>query len=161
MMRQLAWIGLMLLAGCNEQCPTLPGGSSYCLQAPANSPVYHALQQVTITTPTRSETLLMQIESTPQQLALGGLTPLGQTLFTMQWDGQHTHVSWAPGITPPFDPAALIALIQMAQSPEPLNVDGIAIQRQGKHPPFEQIHIEVPAAELKLDIHNLDEESAR
>lgn len=161
MMRCALLISLALLAGCDEHCPDLPGGGQVCLQAPAAIPAFNALQQVVITSPDRRETMLMQIENTPQQLALGALTPLGQTLFTMRWDGSRAQASWAPGITPPFDASLLIGLIQMAQSPTLPQVDGVAIRREGSRPPYDRISIELPAARLRLDIQNLPQENAQ
>lgn len=159
-----ALIGLllgMLLMGCDDRCPTLPGGTQYCLQAPSTSPVFNVLQRVTFTTPERTDTMLMQIESSPQKLVLAGLTPLGQTLFTMQWDGHRTEASWAPGIKPPIEASTLIALIQMAQWPQNGEPGNIVIQREGKQAPYDRLHIELPDATLQLDIQTLPEEAPR
>lgn len=157
----MALLLCIALAGCDERCPTLPGGTPYCLQAPSASPVFSVLQRVTFTTPERSDTLLMQIESGPQKLVLAGLTPLGQTLFTLQWDGQRTEANWAPGIKPAIEASALIALIQLAQWPQNHERGNIVIRRVGKQAPYERLHIELPDAKLQLDIETLPEEAPR
>lgn len=172
-----------LLVGCGgENCPTLPGGVAYCLQPSASGPEFSALQQVVLEVNGQREILLARIENSKQRLAFVGLTPLGQTVLSLTWDGQRTRASWLPGAQPRIEPAALVALLQLALwpadatrrglSPEAewvkngnglrLSVDGrslVEIDRTGEGAPFDTIAISLPTVRLRFDITTLPEEN--
>ena len=172
-----------LLSACAiNRCPTLPGGVSYCLQSPASGPSFSVVQQVVIGEGDRQETLLAYIENNPQQLALVGLTPLGQTVLRVTWDGKQIVASGPPGMGPPINPAVLVAVLQFGLWPPdavraglPDNVvwkegatDGqltrqgkslLTLRRTGQAVPYDTLSIALPPAELLINIHTLTEDA--
>jgi Protein of unknown function (DUF3261) len=168
-----------LLSACAiNRCPTLPGGVSYCLQSPASGPSFSVVQQVLIGEGDRQETLLAYIENNPQQLALVGLTPLGQTVLRVTWDGTQIVASGPPGMGPPINPAVLVAVLQFGLWPPdavraglPDNVvwkegatDGqltrqgkslLILRRTGQAVPYDTLSFALPPAELLINIHTL------
>lgn len=179
LMRHHVFLLIALLAGCgSERCPTLPGGVSYCLQPPASGPSFSALQQVLIGEGEQQETLLARIENGPERLTLVGLTPLGQTVLTLTWDGKHIAATELPGLQPHINPAMLVAVLQLALWPQdavraglPDNVvwqddaNGgqllrrgeslLTIHRTGQTAPYETLSIALPSAKLILNIRTL------
>jgi len=174
-----------LLTACAiNRCPTLPGGVSYCLQSPASGPSFSVVQQVVIGVGEQQETLLAYIENSPQRLALVGLTPLGQTVLRVTWDGKHIVASGPPGMGPPIDPAVLVAVLQFGLWPPdavraglPDNVvwkdgatDGqltrqgkslLTLRRTGQAVPYDSLSVTLQPAELLINIHTLTEDACR
>ncbi len=174
---------IALLSGCgNDRCPTLPGGVSYCLRSPASGPGFSVLQQVVIGEGEQQETLLAYIENSPQRLTLVGLTPLGQTVLTLTWDGEHFSANGPPGAWTHINPAVLVAVLQFALWPQdavraglPDNVvwkvgagDGqlirqgeslLTIQKTGQAVPYETLSIALHPAKLVVNIHTLTDEA--
>jgi hypothetical protein len=172
-----------LLTACAvNRCPTLPGGVSYCLQSPASGPSFSVVQQVVIGGGEQQETLLAYIENNPQRLALVGLTPLGQTVLRVTWDGRHIVTSGPPGMGPPINPAVLLAVLQFGLWPPdavraglPENVvwkegatDGqltrqgkplLTLRRTGQAVPYDTLSVALQPAELQINIHTLTEEA--
>jgi len=172
-----------LLTACAiNSCPTLPGGVSYCLQSPASGPSFSAVQQVVIGEGEQQETLLAYIENNPRRLALVGLTPLGQTVLRVTWDGKHIVASGPPGMGPPINPAVLVAVLQFGLWPAdavraglPDNVvwkegatDGqltrqgkslLTLRRTGQAVPYDTLSVALQPAKLLIDIHTLTEDA--
>lgn len=172
----------LLLAGCGEEnCPALPGGIAYCLQVPASGPRLAALQHVVIEANGHREILLARIENGDNKFVFVGLTPLGQTVLTLTWDGKQARAAWPPGMQPRIEPAVLVAMMQMALWPVEvtrrglpshadwredagrlrLSVDGRAvaeIERRGPAAPYDSIALTLPVAQLVLNITTLPEE---
>lgn len=181
-MRFLALPLIVLLAGCgSERCPTLPGGVNYCLRSPASGPSFSVLQQVVIGEGEQQETLLVQIENGPERLALVGLTPLGQTVLTLTWDGKHIAAKGPFGVQPHVNPAVLVAVLQFALWPQDAVRAGLSgnvawensatggqlirrgeslltIRRTGQTAPYETLSIALPPAKLILNIRTLSDE---
>lgn len=177
-----AFLLIVILTGCgSERCPTLPGGVSYCLQSPASGPNFSALQQVVIGEGEQQETLLAHVENGPERLTLVGLTPLGQTVLTLTWDGKHIAVNKPPGMQPHINPAVLVAILQLAMWPQDAvhsglpdsvvwkdDADGghllrrgeslLTIHRTGQTAPYETLSITMPPAKLILNIHTLPDD---
>ena len=182
--RYLVLLLLVLLAGCGStRCPRLPGAVSYCLQPPAAGPGMTVLQHVSIVTPERQETLLVRIENNADRLALVGLSPLGQTLLTLTWDGTDVTDTETPGGHPPIRPGALVAVLQLALWPRESVQAGLphdvtwlendmgaamirngttllSIHRSGAAPPYSNLHIDMPSAALSLHIQSLPEQDS-
>ena len=123
-------------------------------------------------------TLLAYIENGPQRLTLVGLTPLGQTVLTLTWDGKHIAADGPPGAWPLINPAVLVAVLQFALWPRdavraglPDDVvweDGaeggqlirrgeslLTIRRTGPAAPYDTLSIALHSAKLILNIHTL------
>ena len=178
-----ALLFLALLASCAlNRCPTLPGGVSYCLQSPASGPSFSAVQQVVIGEGGQQETLLAYIENNPQRLALVGLSPLGQTVLRVTWDGEQIVASGPPGMGPPVNPAVLVAVLQFGLWPAdavraglPENAvwkDGatngqlscqgkslLTLHRTGQAAPYDTLSVTLQPAELLINMHTLTEET--
>lgn len=173
-----------LLAGCGEEnCPALPGGITYCLQTPGSGPKLAALQHVVIEANGHRDVLLARIENGNDKFVFVGLTPVGQTVLTLTWDGKQARAAWPPGVEPRIAPAALVAMMQMALWPVEvtrrglprhavwqedagrlrLSVDGqavVEIERRGQTAPYDSIALALPAARLGLNITTLPEEDS-
>ena len=178
-----ALILVSLLTACgSDRCPTLPGGVSYCLQPPASGPAFSVVQQVVIVEGEQQETLLAFIENNPRRLALVGLTPLGQTVLTVTWDGKHIVASGPPGTGARIKPAVLVAVLQFGLWPPdavraglPDNVvwkegatDGqltrqgkslLTLRRTGQAVPYDTLSIALHPAKLLMNIHTLTEDA--
>jgi hypothetical protein len=176
---------VVLLTACAiNRCPTLPGGVSYCLQSPASGPAFSVVQQVVIGEGGQQETMLAYIENNPQRLALVGLTPLGQTVLRVTWDGSHIVASGPPGIGPSINPAVLMAVLQFGLWPPdavraglPDNVaweDGatgarltrqgkslLTLRRTGQAVPYDSLSVALQPAKLLINIHTLTEDVYR
>jgi hypothetical protein len=174
---------VVLLTACAiNRCPTLPGGVSYCLQSPASGPSFSVVQQVVIGEGERQETLLAYIENNLQRLALVGLTPLGQTVLRVTWDGKHMVASGPPGMGPAIDPAVLVAVLQFGLWPPdavraglPDDVvwkedatDGqltrqgkslLTLRRTGRAVPYDTLSVALQPAELLINIHTLTDDA--
>jgi len=172
-----------LLTACAiNRCPTLPGGVSYCLQSPASGPSFSAVQQVLIGEGKQQETLLAYIENNPQRLALVGLTPLGQTVLRVTWDGTQIVASGPPGVGPSINPAVLMAVLQFGLWPQDAVRAGLpddvvwkngatggqltrqgelllTLRRTGQAVPYDSLSIALQPAELLINIHTLTEEA--
>jgi hypothetical protein len=177
-----------LLAGCGSSpCPTLAPDLAYCLRSPDSGPHLATLQQVTVEAGTQAETLLVRAENGSTRLVVVGLSPLGQTLLSSQWDGQVvTRAAAMPG--QPLDAAAMLALVQIGMWPlETLRagfdsevrffVDGaedrlvfrvirvmdagdrtlLELERIGQAPPFSSTRIALPTAGIVVRSRTLTE----
>ncbi|MGD8631171.1 MAG: DUF3261 domain-containing protein [Gammaproteobacteria bacterium] len=178
-----ALILVSLLTACgSDRCPTLPGGVNYCLQSPASGPSFSVLQQVVTGEGEQQETLLAFIENNPRRLALVGLTPLGQTVLTVTWDGKHIVASGPPGTGARIKPAVLVAVLQFGLWPQDAvraglaedviwNDDGadgqlvsqgvslLTIHRTGQAAPYDTLSITLHPAKLLMNIHTLTDEA--
>lgn len=171
------------LMGCGEDnCPTLSGGIAYCLQPPATGPMLSALQQVSIQWGERREVLLARIENGPGGLVFVGLTPLGQTVLVLTWDGDRVRATWPPATRPPIEPAVLVALLQIALWPVEAIRPGLpavvvmeesgserrlardartllSVRRTDQEAPYNSFAIELPAAGLSVRVTALADET--
>lgn len=92
-MKTLAFLLLSWLAACaNPQpdCAPLGSGASYCLQALPTGTSISAQQmvEVRLVQPALRERLLVALDATNADLHLAVLTPMGQTLGHLAWDGK-------------------------------------------------------------------------
>lgn len=120
--------GVALLAGCGDgHCPRIAEPLRYCLQAPALAPAGHSLWATTVDTPAGGATLLLRVRSDARQTTLIGLSPLGQTLFSLRWDGARVDAagSLPAGLDNGFSPAAWLGLLQLALLPMATSAAGL------------------------------------
>lgn len=175
------FLAVLLTACGSERCPTLPGGATYCLQPPALAPSFSVLQQIAIDEGERQETLLAYLENDPQRFMLVGLTPLGQTVLTVTWDGTHVTASGTPGVWSNMNPSVLVAVLQFGLWPDDAIRAGLSddvvwkteategellrqgtalltVHRTGKTIPFDTVTMALHPAKLLLNIHTLTDE---
>lgn len=120
MMRRAWALVLFALAGCGtggEGCVTLAAGApDWCLLPPAQGPVFEVLSEIELRQGEGSEIFLAQVENDPSSLSAALLTPLGQRLASVQWQGGRI-ARESVGGSRSFDPGALLALVQLARWP--------------------------------------------
>ncbi len=168
------------LAACgddNPRCPRLPGGGRYCLQTTAQTLPFDVQQKLDITFNGRRETMIAQLESDALGMRFAGMTPFGQKLIQLDFDNETIKAVTFPGKG--FDPALLLALVQIASWP----LDGVQaglddstvaeeghgqrrLVRNGKelivigytrgHPPHGDMFIQLPEAGVELSVENLE-----
>lgn len=183
-MKNLRWLLLCsMLAACipgNEHCPMLPGGERYCLQK-GGATAFATLQKTSIHYGQQQITLLTRIESDDKGLRFVGLSPFGQTLMSVSWENGVLRAQLPPALQGKLDPAALLALIQIAQWPEDQVRAGLGpqwemtatsnrrrLQLTGQNntmldiswnglPPYERLSIVAPGANFRMDATRLDE----
>lgn len=186
-LRLLALLALTLNActGSEGQCPSLPGGARYCLQA-APALRFSVLQQARLRFGEQQMTLLTRVENDAAGMRFVGLTPLGQTLMSVSWENGALRADLPPALQGKLDPALLLALIQIAQWPAEQVRAGLAphwelretpegrrlhltehndimldIAWEGRPTPSaiaKRITIQAPAAGFRLDVLRLEEE---
>ena len=174
----------IVLAGCaTSRCPQLAPEVAYCLQPSGAAPRMTLLQEVVVTQAERVDTLLVQTENSATQLAVVGVSPLGQTLLSATWDGAAVHVKpVAPSFAP--SPGAMLAFAQFGlmsfdelgagfaadlHRARELREDGgtlflrdmsgrtlIEIRRDGQRPPFARTRIQLPTIALDIQARALD-----
>ena len=122
-------IALLLLSGCSQTltrqtCVTLAPEVSYCL-APINQQVLgsdrqtiSAMQKASINTQASQHELLTQLELNQQQLTLVGLAPLGQALFTLNYDGHNLISEQSQLLGKQFKAEYLLAIMQLIYWPD-------------------------------------------
>lgn len=172
---------LIGLYGCADepQCPGLPGGPVYCLQATDGVPPFHVLQDIRIRRGDLDERMIAQVEVDPGSMRLAGLTPMGQRIFDTRFDNRAATSDSIAGDR--FDPRVLLALVQLANWPLERVAQGFAseirieqtgferrflrgeevfleIARTGRAPHYSTIEIRIPMAELTVTIETIDED---
>lgn len=113
-MKPLLLLAVALLAGCGSgDCPTLAPKLSYCLRLPDAGLQVATLQHVEVESADARETLLVQVENDGRRLVVVGISPLGQTLLSAQWDGTVVQRGVAPPQAP-LDASAMLAIVQLS-----------------------------------------------
>lgn len=130
MTRVLAVLALALaVAGCaTGNAVSIAPGYQYALQPPSAGPAFSALQEIVLIAPDgREERLVSQLENDAKSMRLAALTPLGQTLLTATFDGEHVETRSAVPTGAAFDARFVIALIQLSLWPEAAVADGLGV----------------------------------
>lgn len=168
-------LGLALLSACSTSrspsCPRLPEGQ-YCLQSTTSIAPFAAQQKVDAYFGNRHETLLMEMEVDAAAMRLVGLTPFGQTLLQVEYDNIAIRATLPDSR---LDPALIPALVQIALWPRETVQKGLTpelsiedqtgfrrihrgdktvveITYEGKHPPYQAMHLRLPEVGLALQI---------
>lgn len=107
---------LLLLAGCahwgQRELPPLP-----LLPPEELGAEVQLSQRVTVTLNGESQTLLAAWAVTAGRLGFAGLTPTGQRLLALSWDGQHFEESYSGMLEQPLPGEQIIAHMQLAHWP--------------------------------------------
>lgn len=119
------WASLLVLAPALLACsagddPCVPlsaSGASWCLLPPASAPAFSVLSQIELEVPTRSETLLAQVENDTQTLRAALLTPLGQRLALVSLRAERIERQAQSDAARP-DARVLLVLVQLLRWPE-------------------------------------------
>lgn len=113
----LSMAALVACSGEPEACARLsPAGPRWCLLAPRTAPSFTQIAQLRLLTAQGTDTLLVQVENDAHGLRAAVLTPLGQRLALVQFDGEKL-TREVLGQGAPFDSAALLALVQLTRWP--------------------------------------------
>lgn len=109
----------LVLAACTAVQPApaanIANGIVMQLVLPASE--LAATQKITASYQASQHILIMQVEASPQRIAMAGLTPTGTRLFSLAFDGQ-TLDSWqSPLFRAPFDAAYVLADFELATLP--------------------------------------------
>ncbi len=175
---RLPLLGLALLAisACtliDHRCAHLPGGGSYCLVS-GTWPEYTTEQTSTVTVNGKTLHMITRIASGPAGLRVAGLSPLGQTLFQIEWSDSLLRAELAPAVKGRLDPTLLPALLQIAtwpaddvrrglcagleliESTDRRSIrsgqnDVLILSWTGARLPYEHMRIEIPAVGLRID----------
>lgn len=129
MMRWLVCCALLLLGGCqsmqhsSDTCVALGEQVQQCLaplpwQASAQPPVAELLQQLSVDRADSHHELTSSLEFTPTQMTVVGLAPLGQALFTVQYDGSTLTSQQSMLLGDNFRPDYLMAMLQLIYWPQ-------------------------------------------
>lgn len=171
---------MFVTLACNEpdpRCARLPSGGRYCLQPTSALAAFDAQQIAEISVDGRKETLVIEMESGPDGLRFVGLTPFGFKLLQLQFDNKHASVTSSAGSH--LDPVLLASLLQLTLWPAEIVRKGLDPEmsleesgsyrrifyrneavliatRIGSKPPFERLHLSIPAVKLEIDIKSLD-----
>ena len=116
---------LALLSACSaiQQTPTMQpaqyvqiaSGITLQLLLPAQS--VSITQKITATYKANTHVLIMQVQATPQQVIMAGLTPTGTRLFSLIFDGNNIESWKSPLFQAPFDGAYVLADYELAALP--------------------------------------------
>ncbi|WP_299008565.1 DUF3261 domain-containing protein [uncultured Shewanella sp.] len=123
MMRTLVVLsGLLLLSACSQSltrqtCVSLPQDSLYCL-APLLKQTQSLTQKITIQVGTQQHELMGQLDMSPNHLTLVGLAPLGQALFTLNYDGHTLNSEQSMLLSDQFKAEYLMAMLQLIYWPQ-------------------------------------------
>jgi hypothetical protein len=180
LLRSLSLAAVLLAAGCADsdpRCASLPGGGRYCLQATTGIEAFDVQQSVAILFEGRRETMIAQLEADADGVRFVGLTPFGQKLVQLSFDNREVKADTVSATR--FDPALLLAIVQIAMWPIERVRDGLddsmtiseseserEIARDGKRivivkytrdrPPLGDLSIGFPEAALEFAITKLD-----
>lgn len=106
----------LVLAACTGARPappvTIADGVVMQLLLP-DSPL-SLTQKITATYQNSQHILIMQIEATPQQVVMAGLTPTGTRLFSLSFDGRSIDSWQSPLFRAPFDGSYVLADFELA-----------------------------------------------
>lgn len=106
----------LYLTGCTAVAPTstvkIANGMDMRLLLPAQT--VSETQKITARYRQDQHTLIMQVQASPQQVVMAGLTPTGTRLFSLSFDGK-TVESWqSPLFSAPFDGSYVLADFELA-----------------------------------------------
>ena len=170
----------VLLAACSgmdSRCPVLPGSVIYCLQPTAAVAPFETRQKIDFLRDGRRETMIVEMEVTPEKMRLVGLTPFGVPVIQAGYDNRAVYAEKMPETG--LDPAALFSVVQAALWPldavragfgaqasvdeknagRHISVGGekiVEIAYTGSFPPFSGIRIVYPSARAVLEITTLE-----
>lgn len=114
--------GLLLLSACSQSltrqtCVSLPQDSHYCL-APLLKQTRSMTQKISIQVGTQQHELMGQLDMSPNNLTLVGVAPLGQALFTLNYDGHTLHSEQSILLGKQFKAEYLMAMLQLIYWPQ-------------------------------------------
>ncbi|KFZ37696.1 hypothetical protein HR45_09775 [Shewanella mangrovi] len=128
MSRMILILIVMLLSGCQQlrqsqhSCITLAADVNQCL-APlpwqhSAPPADELTQLVTLKRYDKQQQLTMSLALTPQNMTIIGLAPLGQALFTLQFDGHTLSSEQSMLLGEQFRADYLVAMLQLVYWPQ-------------------------------------------
>jgi hypothetical protein len=112
----IALLQMLYFTGCTAVTPTstvkIANGVDMRLLLPTQT--ISETQKVTAHYRQDQHTLIMQVQASPQQVVMAGLTPTGTRLFSLSFDGK-TVESWqSPLFSAPFDGSYVLADFELA-----------------------------------------------
>ncbi len=126
-----ALIAAALLVGCAatpDHCLPLPEGGRYCLR-PVQAESISRLQMVAARGRGIDERSLFQLENDGNSLRLAGMTPMGQGVMTVIWDGKTLRSESVFGERVSRMGLPLLALVQWMTLPQQEVIRGIEGER--------------------------------
>ncbi|MCH1919512.1 DUF3261 domain-containing protein [Shewanella sp. A3A] len=129
MMRWLLCCAVLLLSGCqslqqsSDNCVALSEQVQQCLaplpwSASGQPLVTELLQQLSVDRADSHHELTSSLEFTPTQMTVVGIAPLGQALFTVQYDGSTLTSQQSLLLGDNFRPDYLMAMLQLIYWPQ-------------------------------------------
>jgi hypothetical protein len=112
----IALLLLLHLTGCTAVAPvsTVKIANGIDMQLLLPTKKLSETQKITARYRQDQHTLIMQVQASPQQVVMAGLTPTGTRLFSLSFDGK-TVESWqSPLFTAPFDGSYILADFELA-----------------------------------------------
>ncbi|WP_299493289.1 DUF3261 domain-containing protein [uncultured Shewanella sp.] len=115
-------LGLLLLSACSQSltrqtCVSLPQDSHYCL-APLLNQTHSMTQKINIKVGAQQHELMGQLDMDPQNMTLVGVAPLGQALFTLDYDGNTLNSEQSILLGKQFKAEYLMAMLQLIYWPQ-------------------------------------------
>jgi len=86
--------------------------------------------------------MIAQVEISPSQVNIVGLTPMGTRLFTIQWDNKKFHFSSLSPEGVSFEAKRILADIQILLWPRILLGSGVEVKESSKEPYYRDIYVE-------------------
>jgi hypothetical protein len=174
---------MLALTACGEgerdqQCASLFGGGSYCLQPTTALAPFDLQQKVEANFRGRRETLIANIESDASGVRFVGLTPLGHKLLQVSYDNRAVSAAMLPDKR--LNPTLVLALLQIALWPPevvrtgleaPLALEDshewrhitqrgekvLSINYRGDQLPYRHMLLHIPAADFAVEVETLPE----
>lgn len=149
---------VLLLSGCSP-LPSLHLSSPALLPPASFGQTLQASQQLEAIVDEEPQQLLIAFAVDNQQLRVTGLTPSGQRLLSINYDGQQTQTSGSHWLPDELDPRMILAQLQLAywpldtlqaNYPAPWRVTETAEQRQ-------LLHKQTPVWQVDYLNHKTDE----
>lgn len=112
----IALFQLLYLTGCTAVAPvsTIKIANGVDMQLLLPIQAVSETQKVSARYRQEQHTLIMQVQASPQQVVMAGLTPTGTRLFSLSFDGK-TVESWqSPLFSAPFDGSYVLADFELA-----------------------------------------------
>lgn len=112
----IALSGMLYLTGCTAVAPasTVNIANGVDMQLLLPTKTLSETQKITARYRQDQHILIMQVQASPQQVVMAGLTPTGTRLFSLSFDGK-TVESWqSPLFSAPFDGSYVLADFELA-----------------------------------------------
>jgi len=157
-------------------------GVPFVLRPPGEGPKLFATQEVVFKLPGgREEVLVTSLENDADHMSIVASSPMGQTLFTLQFRQNTFTLDARVPLPKEFDPRLLAALIQFANWPlddvrKGLKADAylqeedqlrtlrrkgrtvLTLRREGAAAPYRRITLEIPSASILAVITTLEDQ---